>query len=184
MTIDLETFARIASPLITLLIAGIVKHYSERRSKVVSFLGHVSSFTLQDERRSQVYTHSIVVRNTGRKSATNVRIGHNVLPPNIQVFPPVKYTVEQNPEGAAEIIIPILVPREQVTVSYLYFPPLTWDRINAYTKSDDGFAKILNVIPVPQPSRLLLSVFWILVFLGATSVIYWLVKLLPYVLQA
>jgi hypothetical protein len=97
MTYDIEIIAKIASPIITLLLAAIIKHYTERRSKLVSFVGHISSFKLRDENQTPVFTHSIVVRNAGRKSAVNVRIGHNFLPPNIQVSPSVKYTVEENP---------------------------------------------------------------------------------------
>jgi len=176
MTYDIEIIAKIASPIITLLLGAVIKHYTERRSKLVSFLGHISSFKLRDEKQTPVYTHSIVVRNAGRKSATNVRIGHNFLPPNIQVSPSVKYTIEENPEGGAEIIFPIMVPKEQITISYLYFPPVTWNQVNAYTKSDDGFANILNVIPMPQPSKFVIAGVWILMFIGASFLFYWLVK--------
>ena len=180
MTYDIEIIAKIASPIITLIVGAIIKHLTERRSKIVSFLGHVSSFTLRDENHTQVYTHGIVIRNAGRKSATNVRVGHNFLPPNIQVSPPVKYTIEENPEGGAEIIFPIMVPKEQISISYLYFPPVTWDKVNAYTKSDDGFANILNVISMPLPSKFVITLVWGLMFLGASFIFYWLVKWIPH----
>jgi hypothetical protein len=181
MTLDAETIARIVGPLLSLIVGGIIKHYAEARAKVVSFIGHVSSFTLQDEQRTVVHTHSIVVRNAGRKAAHNVRLAHRFLPPNVTVYPPVRYTIEQNPEGASEIVIPVLVPKEQVTVSYLYFPPLTLDQVNASTKSDEGYAKILNVIPMPQPHKAVLAALWLLVFVGASFVFYWLVRLVAYV---
>lgn len=183
MTYDIELIAKIISPIITLLVGTVIKHYTESRSKLVTFIGHISSFKLKDEEQTQVYTHSIVVRNAGRKSAHNVRVGHNFLPPNIQISPSVKYDIEENPEGGAEIIFPIMVPKEQVTISYLYFPPVTWNQVNAYTKSDDGFANILNVIPMPQPSKLVIAIVWVLMFLGATFLVYWLVKILDYLLN-
>lgn len=183
MTYDIEIIAKIVSPIIALILGALIKHYTERRSKLVSFLGHISSFKLRDEKQTQVYTHSIVVRNAGRKSATNVRVGHNFLPPNIQISPPVKYTVEENPEGGAEITFPIIVPKEQVTISYLYFPPVTWNQVNAYTKSDDGFANILNVIPMPQPSKLVIAMVWSLMFIGVSVIIYWLVRWIPFLIQ-
>lgn len=179
---DTETIARIVGPLLSLVVGAIIKHYTEARAKVVSFFGHVSSFTLQDEEHTVVHTHSVVVRNTGRKAAHNVRLSHTVLPPNITVFPPVQYVIERNPEGASEIVIPVLVPREQVTISYLYSPPLTWSQVNASTKSDDGFAKILNVIPMPQPHKSIIATVLALVFIGASFLFYWLVRLVAYVI--
>jgi hypothetical protein len=117
------------------------------------------------------------VRNAGRKAAHNVRLTHGILPVHITVYPPVQYTIQRNPEGSGEIVIPVLVSKEQVTVSYLYFPPLLWNQINVNTKSDDGFAKIINVIPMPQPRKGILAAVWALVFVGASFLFYWLVRL-------
>lgn len=61
---------------------------------------------------------------------------------------------------------------EQVTISYLYFPPLLWSQINSYTKSDESFAKTLNAIPTPQPAKWLIVVIWSLVFVGVVSLLY------------
>ena len=182
MTLDADTVAKIVGPLLSLLLGAVVKHYAEARAKLVSFIGHVSSFTLQDDQHTVVHTHSVVVRNAGRKAAQNVRLSHRVLPVNVTVYPPVQYTIERNPEGAGEILIPVLVPKEQVTISYLYFPPLTLNQVNAATKSDKGFAKILNVIPVPQPNKAVLVAVWALVFVGASYLFYWLARLVAYVL--
>lgn len=182
MTFDVDTFAKVVSPLLSMMVGAVIKHYAEARAKVVYFIGHVSSFTLQDEKHTIVHTHSVVVRNAGRKAAHNVRLAHTVLPPNVTVYPPVQYTIEQNPEGASEIVIPVLVPKEQIIVSYLYFPPLTWNQVNMNTKSDEGFAKILNVIPIPQPHKAILVAGWSLVFVGASFLFYWLVRLLVYIL--
>lgn len=175
--IDLETVAKIASPIVTLIAGSVLKNYAEKSPKLLSYIGHVSSFTLQDEQKSFVFTHSVIVRNAGRKSATNVRLGHHFLPTNLRIEPQINYTIETNPEGAAEIVIPTLVPKEQVTISYLYFPPRTWDQINSYTKSDDGYAKIVNVIPMPQPSKPVLWLARVLILIGASFVTYWILRL-------
>ncbi len=182
MTIDADTVAKIVGPLLSLLLGAVIKHYSEARAKLVSFIGHVSSFTLQNEQHTVVHTHSVIVINAGRKAAQNVRLSHKVLPPDVTVYPPVQYTIERNPEGAGEILIPVLVQKEQVTISYLYFPPLTWNQVNASTKSDEGFAKILNVIPMPQLNKGVLVAVWALLFVGASFIFYWLTRLLAYVL--
>lgn len=176
--VDLETIAKIASPVVTLIGGAVLKHYAEKSSKVLSYIGHVSSFTLQDEQKSSVFTHSVIVRNAGRRSATNVRLGHHFLPVNLRIEPQINYRIEKNPEGAAEIVIQTLVPKEQVTISYLYFPPTTWHQINSYTKSDDGYAKIVNVIPTPQPSTVVQWTYRALVLIGASYVTYWVLRLI------
>ena len=177
MNFDPEVIAKLAGPLLSLVVGAVIKHYTEARSRVVSFIGHVSAFTLQGEQNSVIHTHSVVVRNAGRKAARNVRLTHGVLPINITVYPPVQHTIERNPDGAGEIVFPVLVPKEQVTVSYLYFPPLLWNQINLNTKSDEGFAKIINVIPIPQPSKGVIAAVWGLMFIGASFLFYWLVRL-------
>ena len=87
MTLDADTVAKIVGPLLSLLLGAVVKHYAEARAKLVSFIGHVSSFTLQDDQHTVVHTHSVVVRNAGRKAAQNVRLSHRVLPVNVTVYP-------------------------------------------------------------------------------------------------
>ncbi len=173
-----EQILKLLSPIITLLLGTIIKYYTETRSKLVSYIGHISSFTLQDAQKTVVFTHSIILRNAGNKSAHNVRVGHNYLPPNITVFPKIKYSVERNDDGSGELLIPVLVPKEQITISYLYFPPTTWDKINAYAKSDDGLAKIITVIPTVQLSKWLIALIWTLIFIGASFTLYWILRLL------
>lgn len=180
--IDIEAIAKVASPLITLVAGAVIRRYSERRPKLVSFIGHVSTFVLQDAQTTTVFTHSVIVRNTGRLSAKNIRLGHLNLPANFRVEPNVEHSVSRNADGSGEITLAVLVPKEQVTVSYLYFPPLTAGQINSYTKSDEGFAKIINAIPTPQPSRPLIWAVWLLIFIGASFLVYWAIRLVAYVI--
>lgn len=177
MNFDPELAARIFAPLVSLLVGVVVKRYTEARSLLTQFVGHVSQFTINDEARTRVFTHAIVIRNTGRKSANNIRVGHTVLPPNIELFPNVSHEIKRNTDGSGEIIVECMVPKEQVTISYLYYPPLTWDRIHTYTKSDDGMAKIISVVPMTPPSRILVGAMVFLTFIGTSYVVYWLFKL-------
>lgn len=173
MAMNWDLVVKIAVPLGTLVLGRWLDQIFSKKPKLVSFVGHVSAFTLQNANSppTVVHTHAIVVRNVGRETANNVRIGHNLLP-DFQLGPPVAHSVERDPRGGGEILIPKLVPEEQVTVSYLYFPPLTWGQINAYTKSDEGLARIIAVMPTPLPSKWLLRGLWALVFVGATALIY------------
>ena len=181
MNVDWDVLIKIAVPLGTLVLGRFLDRWLAKRPKLISYLGHVSSFTINDEKRTQVFTHAIVVRNAGRRSAKNVRIGHHVLP-NYQLYPSVPHSIENVATGGSEIVIPIMVPGEQITISYLYFPPLTWDRINEYAKSDEGFAKILNVIPTPRPPKWVTRVLWCLVFVGIVAMVYAAVEVMRWVL--
>ena len=94
--INIEIIAKIVSPIITLFIGALIKRYMERRPKLVTFLGYISSFSLEDDNQTRVSTHNIVVGNMGKKSAHNVRVGHNFLPIHIQINPPILNTIEKN----------------------------------------------------------------------------------------
>jgi hypothetical protein len=63
----------------------------------------------------------------------------------VSIFPDTDFKIIRNPGGTSEILIPSLIPKEQLYISYLYFPPVTYDQINTYVKSDEGFAKVVNV---------------------------------------
>lgn len=173
MSFDLEVIAKLLAPMIAAVIGAVVKRYFEAKPKLITYLVHSSAIPLNDEKNTQVNTHCIVVRNAGKKTAHNVRIGHSFLPKGFQVFPPLSHTVLENTNGSAEIVIPTLVPNEQVSISYLYFPPLTWNQVNSYTKSDEGLASVINAIPTPQPPRFVVAIVWLLMFLGASTLVYW-----------
>ncbi len=184
MQINWDLVVKVAVPLATLFLGRWLDRILAKKPKLVSYLGHVSSFSLQGQNQqiTNVFTHSIVVRNTGRSAANNVRIGHNTLP-DYQLQPAIPHQQESIPGGGAEIIIPKLVAGEQVTISYLYFPPLTWDRVNTYTKSDEGFARILNVLPTPQPPKWLAHLLWAMVFVGSATLLYLLAEAVRWLVQ-
>jgi hypothetical protein len=175
MKIDLELVLKIVVPFGTLILGRYLEKWLTKQPKLISYLVHVSAFTLSNESRTQVFTHAIVVANVGKKASNNVRLGHNVLP-DYKIHPSIRYTVEEVPGGGKEIVFPILIPNEQVTISYLYFPPLLWNQINSYTKSDEGFAKILNVLTTPQMPKWMKRTVWSLVAVGIATVAYILIS--------
>ena len=87
------------------------------------------------------------------------------------MYPAVNYAIVDLPGGSRELVFPALVPGEQVNVTYLYFPPVVWSNVNSYTKSDEGFAKIINVLPTPQFSPWLTRITWALLIIGGTTVL-------------
>lgn len=172
MELNFDVFAKIVAPIITAAAGLLIKTYLEAKPKLITFLIHTSTITLPIENRTNVNSHSIVVRNAGKKTAHNVRIGHYTLPA-FQIFPQLTHETINGSNGSAELVIPTLVPGEQITLSYLYFPPTTFNQINAYCKSDEMAAKYLNVIPTSQPNKLQVSIVWLLMFIGTSTLLYW-----------
>ena len=179
MGIDWGIVATIASPLVALVV-GFFLTRTLNRPVVTTYLGHTSAHradAVAGGQRFDVFTHSLVIQNTGWRSASNVKLAHSKLP-SFSVYPDVEYRVSDLPGGGQEILFPSLVPNEQVTVSYLYFPPVTWDQINLGVKSDEGFAKVIRVIPMRLYPKWFNGIVGILLFVGVLSVLYVLVVLL------
>jgi|LakMenEpi03Aug12_release.lakeMendotaPanAssembly.Ray.scaffolds.fasta_scaffold984656_1 hypothetical protein len=179
--VDWMLVATAVGPLAAVAFGAWLNHLLEGRPSLLSYIVHSSAITTKRQPGGQapitIHTHSVVVRNTSRRAATNVRLGHQNLP-DFTIFPPVQHDVVWLPDGSAEIHIPQLVRSEQITVSYLYFPPITYDKVNLYTKSDEGFAKVVPVqlfSPPPRPVQLLVQALFVL---GAVTAVYWIAKLL------
>ena len=173
MDVDWTLFARYAAPIVALIVGALLNHWTEKRQRLISYMSNASAVTVQLPAGGavQVHSHSVVVRNIGGKAAQNVRLGHSILP-DFSVYPAVNYNVVNLPAGGKEIVFPALVPGEQVTVAYLYFPPVLWSNVNTYTKSDEGFAKIINVLPSQQYPQWLSLVAGILMIVGTITAIY------------
>ncbi|MFB0563415.1 MAG: hypothetical protein ACETWM_19630, partial [Candidatus Lokiarchaeia archaeon] len=126
--------------VIYLLIGAFLTWIFQRKPKLIYYLGHESAFKLKKPQGIMVFTHSIVIVNRGRKPAKEARIGHLYLPPDFNIHPPAEYIVRELPAEGIEsispelrpkdIIIPIIRPHEVITISYLYYPPITYDKIN------------------------------------------------------
>ncbi|MBB1519901.1 hypothetical protein [Aquipseudomonas guryensis] len=171
---EIETLAKLLAPTLTAILVFFIKKYFESRPKLITYMVHASAIPLHNEENGSVNTHSIVVRNSGKKTAKNVRIGHNYLPQSFQLHPQLTHEIIRGDNGAAEILIPTLVPDEQLNISYLYFPPNTWHNVHSYCKSDEMNAKYVNVVPSAQLNKIQLSLLYIVLFVGASSIVYWL----------
>src|SRR5262245_40701157 len=142
MVIDFSVFGRIAEALATLVLGGVISRAIERRPRLIAYYGHVGEFQLQPSGQypaAMVHTHSVVLHNTGKLAAKNVRVPHRLAlapPLNFSVAPPTDFKRTPLTGGGEEMMFLVLVPGQQVTVSYLYFPPLTWLQINLPISSD------------------------------------------------
>lgn len=176
--IDWLAVDTIAGPVLGVIAGAALTSFFEKRPNLISYYGHVAEFLVSgDTVAMDVYTHSVIVRNNGKKTAFNVRLGHNFLP-DFKIYPKVGYTVFEVPNGGKEIVFPTLVANEQVTVSYIYYPPLTASQINAYTKSDEGAARIITMLPQPQSPAWLVRTILAFTAVGGMATLYILDKLI------
>lgn len=173
MNIDWNAVSNIAGPIIALFVGVWANRRFENRPALISYFGHVSSFrhTPPGGQPLVVHTHSVVLRNAGRRAATNVRLSHIVLP-DFNIWPAVAYHMEDLPAGGRDIVIPTLVPGELITISYLYFPPVTVDQVNAGIKCDQGFAHPIPVLLQRQYPRWFNAIARVLLLMGLISGFY------------
>lgn len=173
MTIDWSVVATIAAPIIALFVGVLVNRRFENHPVLISYFSHVAAFvhTPATGQPIDVHTHSVVLRNAGRRSATNVRLHHIVLP-DFNIWPPLVHHVDTLPDGSKDIVIPTLVPGELITVFYLYFPPITVAQVNAGIKCDQGFAQAIPVLLQRQYPLWFNRTLLALTLVGLVSVVY------------
>ena len=180
MVLDVELVSKLCAPFLSGAAAWLVRKVRPP-VRLVSYFGHISAFKVNPVAGSNdpptlVHTHSVVVLNSGSKPAHNVRLTHAQLPENVTFYPTVSHEIDRRPDGSGEIRLPVLSPKEQVTISYLYFHPLVVGQINQTTKCDECLAKVLNAIPMPQPTTAVKYTVWGLMLMGACLVFYFVVK--------
>lgn len=172
MEINWLLLVTIAAPIVALFIGAVLDRLIERKPSVSYYIGYVSAFRLKSGIRRDIYTHSIVVVNNGKKKAKGVRIGHSILPQDFNIYPRKEYKVKKLPDNGKDIIISSLVPGEQITISYLYFPPVTWDQVNTSVMYDDGFGKKISVLQTRQLPKWQGRIGVIFLLLGVIAFIY------------
>jgi hypothetical protein len=172
MAVNWDLVVKIAGPLLLLLTGAALTHFTERRSKLITYYGHVGTLTVQQR---PLHTHVVVIRNVGRKPATNVRVSHQSLP-DYNIWPPVQHSVEDVPGSGRDIVIPRLVPGEQITINYIYSPPTTYEQVMRSVKSDEGFAQGQSVLLTRQFPRWFQLILGALLLVGFVAVLYVLVS--------
>jgi hypothetical protein len=195
MTFDHELISRLGS-LISAMVLWYFKKKLEARAKVVFYIEHATTHRMPPNGNAAAFvinTHTVVVKNVGKKAATNVRISHNNLPSwkptpanttyrevwgSFNVYPPLGYSVCEHATGGPDLLIPILGPGVQTTISYCYGPELNAINVTGLICSDEGIAASLNGIPMPKPSRAIVAAVWVMSAVGVVTVSYGLLRLL------
>ena len=183
--VNWQVLATVAAPIVALLVGIWLNRRFESRPVLLYHWGHVSSFKHpgQDGANVTLNTHSVVIRNVGRRAATNVRLSHGQLP-YFNIWPPVQHRLEEVPDSGRDIVIPIVVPNEHLTISYLYFPPITYAEVNHGIKFDEGLATPIPVLLQRQYPVLLYYTAGALMIMGMSTLAYGLVELGTLIVKA
>lgn len=160
--------------LVGAIVGALAAKRFEGRAKLITRWGHISAFSTKvGDQLHTLHTHEVVIRNAGRKEAHNVRVTHTVLP-DFNVAPSVPFIVEDLPDGRKDIVFPVVVPGLQLTIAYLYSPPLLYSQVHAGIRSDEVLAKAVDTeIQEKYP-------LWFTVFagggfvVGCGTILYWL----------
>jgi hypothetical protein len=139
---------------------------------LIAYFTHATAFNLTGANPVTVHTHGIVIKNIGRHPAIDIRVRHNFLPQHFNIHPGVEYQVRNLPNGGAEIIFPRLVQNEQVSIAYLYSPPVVYSQIHAGIRHSDGFATEVTALPTPQYPPWILRGLLLLLILGSIALFY------------
>ncbi|MFA8313299.1 hypothetical protein GPZ74_28755 [Burkholderia pseudomallei] len=124
MSLDWDLVSKLLFPIITALVVAAIGKRMENRPKVVTYMAHAAGFNLpptqapqlsgaSDQQDSQgqpattqpgtpgaqVNVHSIIVRNTGKKTAFNVRLGHNLRISHYVIEPPIQHESKVSDTG-------------------------------------------------------------------------------------
>jgi hypothetical protein len=88
MILDAEILTKLMGPSLATVVAVGLKFWSTGRPKLIAFIGHSSAHAVQETEKSfRVHTHALVLKNNGNKRATNVRLGHRIMPQHVTVHP-------------------------------------------------------------------------------------------------
>jgi hypothetical protein len=187
MAFDFSLAANIAEKIILLVVGAVGTWIFERRPRLTVFFAHVGEFRMTPPAGQQqlqpmtIHTHTIVIRNAGRLAAHNIRVPHQGPLAKNNVYVSVErgadFKMQNLPGGEDEILFPILAPKQQVTIGYLYFPPVLFTHIHLPIRSDEGQARQLFVLPTPQAPRWLIYLLWSFAVIGLATVLYLLVEI-------
>ena len=88
------------------------------------------------------------------------------------------------PDSGNDIFIPVIVPNQSLTISYLYFPPITYDKVNIGVKFDEGFAIHIPVLLQRQYPVWIHYIAVIIMLVGMLTILYGLIEIVALILAA
>lgn len=188
MVVDASLVWGIVEKMAIAAVGYAFRYFFERRTRLVVFFSHVGEFHLAPTptvpNGTTVHTHAVELRNAGRLPAHNVRVPHRfAVGPggvNVSLFPNLPYTTNTLANGGEEIQIDVLTPQQQVTLSYLYFPPLTFNQIHEPIRCDEMMARQVSVLPTIVYPRWVRGIAWGVLLVGFVTTFYLLAELVRF----
>jgi len=177
-----------------MLVSGTIGYFFHRlqkeKSRLIYYIQHISDFnitidptpTIPAKRDVPLYTHTLIIRNNGNKTAEDIEVRHLFLPLHVSILPKAKLDglkIDRK-NGGGTIYIKDIVPQEQVTIAYLDTYPYAPKNIFAtVVKSKDGFAKAQSMVLYPWLPKWALRFSQLLLYLGLLFIVFILYKLWP-----
>jgi len=155
---------------ITFLIGIFLTRLFENKPTLITYYSHIAAGKIWVETTKSyldIFTHSIVIRNTGRTVLTNIKVGHAIKITNmIAVYPKFDYQIKSIKDSGEEIVFERLLSKQMITINYVYTTPLSYNQINTYVQSDECIAHQVNVLLNRQWPKWFQIITWVLVALG------------------
>ena len=162
--------------VLTFIFGILLEKFKEKKPKLIYYLSSLSDFSIPSNQAGQqnthINTHNVVVQNDGRSSAKNVEIAHHPLTSTnfwYKVNPDIAYSIDKTPQGGLIIRIPSLLPKQALTISYLYTYPFQINQIHNYVKSDEVAGEAISILYVRQTPKWAARA---LIFFGILGLVY------------
>ncbi|MBA8845891.1 hypothetical protein FHW02_003978 [Ochrobactrum sp. RH1CCR137] len=168
--------------LIIAALTAIAGWLLRPRGKLVWSVSHQHYYSVPrvgEEGSFPVRTQQIWIQNLGRKAIEDVEIVLNWKPQHYEIWNPRHYSQGTLPDGRHSIRFPNLSSQEFFTLSILdTFNELP---IVVAIRWKEGLGKPIRMSPQLLPSKWALWLFWAMVLIGITTVLYLALQAILYV---
>lgn len=170
-----------AKYVVAAIVGAVITKRVEGRPRLITRWGHIAAFnTKAGDQQIVLHTHEVVLRNAGSKAAHNVRVSHRYLP-EYNITPSVPVTVEALANGITDLVLPVVVPGQQITISYLYTPPLLYFDLHLGIRCDEGMATQVATEIQPKYSRWVTVPAAVLFLVGCATTVWALVRVASWI---
>ena len=170
MRIDWPTIGQAAWSVVLLLVGALVTWVLERKPKLTYYASHWSAYPRPGSPPLIIHTHGIVLKNVGRKTATDIRVRHELRTETFYVTPRVPYTDPDMPGGGFEIVFPRLVPQEEIAISYMHTAP--FNNFRGQITHASGPAVEVPAIPRVEHSKWVTRTILFLALVGLIAIVF------------
>ena len=171
MKIDWPTVGQAAWSVVLILVGAVVTTVVallfERKPNLTYYASHWSAYPRPGLPPVTIHTHGILLKNIGRKTATDVRVRHELRTETFYVTPRVQHTDPDTPGGGFEIVFPRLVPQEEVAISYMHTQP--FNNFRGQITHAAGLAAEVPAIPRAEHPKWMTRAILFLAIVGAIA---------------